>query len=130
MSPASREAYSTHAGIIRKKGMHHAPHTSLAFVLSRHYLVDAVFHLVIVEQLFSELRVLAADCVVDHTDTPRHWLASNPYNALSDTSPPTIQRSRNKPSCLNPRRTNDFAEASLRGSISASSRCNCMTRKA
>ena len=44
-------------------GEHHASHPSLAFVLSRDHLVDAVFRLGIVEQLLSDLHLLAAvDC--------------------------------------------------------------------
>ena len=40
-------------------GEHHASHPSLAFVLSRDHLVDAVFRLGIVEQLFSDLHLMA-----------------------------------------------------------------------
>ncbi len=49
-------------------------------------------------------------------------LSSSPYNALSDTSSPSIQRSRNSPSRTNPSRSRRRAETTLRGSISPSIR--------
>ena len=52
-----------------------------------------------------------------------HSCASSPSTTESLRSPPTIQRSRCRPSIRNPRRSSDRTAATLRGSASPSRRC-------